>query len=191
MLAFCAQFMIFLFATVLAQAVPAATPVPDLTPSPANDPLLKLFQDGTFYLSAIIEAGAGIVIGIAAAQAIFQSFVLFIRNGNQAAKEDVRLNLGRWLAVALEFELAADILRTAVAPSWSEIGQLAAIAALRTALNYFLQQEIDKAARRGSVAQAPMPSTAPAPSHAPPQPGTAPQAGTGGTRLPAAPQRNP
>ncbi len=63
-------------------------------------------------------------------------------------KEDVRLKLGRWLAVALEFELAADILRTAVAPTWTEIGQLAAIAVLRTALNYFLQQEIDKAESR-------------------------------------------
>ncbi len=52
----------------------------------------------------------------------------------------MRLKLGRWLAVALEFELAADILRTAVAPTWTEIGQLAAIAVLRTALNYFLQR---------------------------------------------------
>ena len=63
-----------------------------------------------------------------------------------AAKTEVRLTLGRWLAVALEFELAADILRTAVAPTWNEIGQLAAIAALRTALNYFLGKEIDKEA---------------------------------------------
>jgi len=37
------------------------------------------------------------------------------------------------------------ILRTAVAPTWTEIGQLAAIVVLRTVLNYFLQQEIDKA----------------------------------------------
>ncbi|MBA3963570.1 MAG: DUF1622 domain-containing protein [Chthoniobacterales bacterium] len=36
-------------------------------------------------------------------------------------------------------------LRTAIAPTWNEIGQLAAIVVLRTALNYFLQQEIDKA----------------------------------------------
>lgn len=64
----------------------------------------------------------------------------------------MRLHLGRWLAVALEFELGADILRTAVAPTWSEIGQLAAIAAVRTALNYFLQAEIDKAKDRASAA---------------------------------------
>jgi hypothetical protein len=46
------------------------------------------------------------------------------------------------LALALEFLLGADILRTAVEPSWDEIGRLAAIAAIRTALNFFLQREI-------------------------------------------------
>ena len=59
--------------------------------------------------------------------------------------------LGRWLALALEFLLAADILRTAVAPSWSEIGQLAAIATIRTALNFFLQLEIDRSEERKAV----------------------------------------
>ncbi|MFC7607660.1 DUF1622 domain-containing protein [Teichococcus aestuarii] len=50
--------------------------------------------------------------------------------------------------VALEFTLAADILRTVVAPSWDDIGQLAAIATLRTVLNLFLEREIDQAAKR-------------------------------------------
>jgi len=62
--------------------------------------------------------------------------------------EHIRLRLGRWLALALEFELGADILRTAIAPTWVEIGQLAAIATIRTLLNYFLQLEIDRAAER-------------------------------------------
>ncbi len=68
--------------------------------------------------------------------------------GPAGRKEDVRLRLGRWLALALEFELAADILRTAVAPTWNEIGQLAAIIVLRTALNYFLQREIETSRTR-------------------------------------------
>ena len=49
----------------------------------------------------------------------------------------------------------AQTLRTAIAPTWSEIGQLAVIATIRTALNFFLQQEIDKAtARRAAPEQA-------------------------------------
>ncbi|MEY4338607.1 MAG: hypothetical protein RLZ14_457, partial [Actinomycetota bacterium] len=54
----------------------------------------------------------------------------------------VRLVLGSYLVLGLEFQLAADVLKTAVAPSFSEIGQLAAIAAIRTLLNYFLTKEM-------------------------------------------------
>ena len=50
--------------------------------------------------------------------------------------------LARYLALALEFQLGADILSTAVAPTWNEIGQLGAIAIIRTALNYFLSREM-------------------------------------------------
>jgi len=54
----------------------------------------------------------------------------------------VRLQLARYLALGLEFQLGADILSTAIAPSWDEIGKLAAIAVIRTGLNYFLMQEM-------------------------------------------------
>src|SRR5689334_8919761 len=92
-----------------------------------------------------VEFAAAILIAIASIEATIKAVRLFIdRSSPPEAKTEVRLTLGRWLAVALEFELAADILRTAVAPTWNEIGQLAAIAALRTALNYFLQREIEQ-----------------------------------------------
>lgn len=110
----------------------------------------------TVWLAIGTEAAAALIIGFATLEATVFALLLFLPaslrrsddDGPQAAKEQVRLRLGRWLAVALEFELGADILRTAVAPTWSEIGQLAAIAAIRTLLNYFLQQEIDKAEER-------------------------------------------
>ncbi|MEV6550041.1 DUF1622 domain-containing protein [Streptomyces sp. NPDC051597] len=59
----------------------------------------------------------------------------------------IRLTLGRFLALGLEFQLAGDILRTAIAPSFTEIGQLAAIAAIRTVLNYVLGREIEQERR--------------------------------------------
>ncbi|GLV59914.1 hypothetical protein KDH_67380 [Dictyobacter sp. S3.2.2.5] len=113
--------------------------------------LLKLW---TGYLASGVEGIAGLLIAIAALQATVRALLLFLGRGkgtNQQQEpqtENIRLRLGRWLALALEFELGADILRTAIAPTWNEIGQLAAIAAIRTLLNYFLQQEIDRAARR-------------------------------------------
>ena len=111
--------------------------------------MLELFKSWTLYLASRIEAGAAAIIALATLEAVTLSLRLFLsRNSSPNAKEEVRLRLGRWLSVGLEFELAADILRTAVAPTWNEIGQLAAIIVLRTALNFFLQQEIDKAASR-------------------------------------------
>ena len=59
--------------------------------------------------------------------------------------EHVRLILGRFLALGLEFQLASDILRTAVSPTLDDIAMLGAIAAIRTLLNYFLAQEIERA----------------------------------------------
>jgi uncharacterized membrane protein len=115
--------------------------------------MLELFKYLTIYLAAGIEAAAAIIIGFGSIEAGSKAFLLFIHRGDmQAAKEDIRLNLGRWLALALEFELAADILRTAIAPTWNEIGQLAAIIVIRTALNFFLQLEIDKAEQRRKIA---------------------------------------
>ena len=64
-----------------------------------------------------------------------------------AAKESLgftttRLILARHLALALEFELGADILGTAVSPSWDQIGKLGAVAVIRTGLNFFLTREM-------------------------------------------------
>lgn len=62
----------------------------------------------------------------------------------------VRLILARYLALALEFQLAADILSTSISPTWERIGRLAAIAIIRTGLNYFLSKEM-KEERKGII----------------------------------------
>ncbi len=109
------------------------------------------FKALTLGLATAAEASAAVVIGVGVVEAGAQTAWLVLRSlargasSPQHIKEQVRLKLGRWLALALEFELAADILRTAVAPTWNEIGQLAAVVVLRTTLNYFLQMEIDRA----------------------------------------------
>ncbi len=57
-------------------------------------------------------------------------------------------SLARYLALALELQLGADILSTAVAPSWDQIGKLGAIAAIRTVLNFFLMRELRRSRQR-------------------------------------------
>jgi uncharacterized membrane protein len=122
---------------------------------------MDLLKQITLWLASGTEAAAALVIALAAIEATARSLVLFVRRSTREpntgdaashdAKEEIRLKLGRWLALSLEFALAADILRTAVAPTWDEIGKLAAIAVLRTALNFFLQREIDGAKARQDV----------------------------------------
>ncbi len=100
----------------------------------------------TLYLARFVEIGAAFIIGFASLKAIFFYFLgIFSSKGQVFPKKEIRLSLGRSLALALEFLLGADILKTAVAPSWDDIGQLAAIAILRTGLNYFLDRELKQA----------------------------------------------
>jgi uncharacterized membrane protein len=109
-------------------------------------------REATQMVALGVEGAAALVIALAVLEAVVRALPLFAGGGTDrsAAMDAVRLRLGRWLAVALEFTLAADILRTAVAPDWDGIGKLAAIATLRTALNFFLQREIAQhEARRG------------------------------------------
>ena len=65
-----------------------------------------------------------------------------------------RLILARYLALALEFELGADILGTAVSPSWDQIGKLGAVAVIRTGLNFFLSMEMkgERTVEKGETA---------------------------------------
>lgn len=101
----------------------------------------------TLYLAHGAELCGALVIAVATLRGLVTYVIaLFTDHTGLVPKEAIRLNLGRSLALALEFELGADILKTAVAPTWTEIGQLAAIIILRTALNYFLEQELERAA---------------------------------------------
>ncbi len=64
------------------------------------------------------------------------------RRGKEFPFNQVRLRFGTWLALALEFQLGADILSTTVAPTTQDLIKLAVIAVIRTFLNYFLDREM-------------------------------------------------
>lgn len=86
--------------------------------------------------------GATIIfLGILTAGALLVKALLARRTTDFTA---IRLTLARYLALALEFQLGADILSTAIAPSWEQIGKLGAIAVIRTALNFFLSKEMEQ-----------------------------------------------
>ena len=103
----------------------------------------------TINVSHAVEILAAMIIGIA----VIKTAINFFRNLLNINKhlnkppfegrlEGLRVQFGSSVAVSLELLLGADVLATAVAPSWDDIGKLAAIAVLRTALNYFLEREL-------------------------------------------------
>ena len=69
---------------------------------------------------------------------------MFRGHASNADKRAVWLEFARWLVAGLTFQLAADIVQTTVAPTWDEIGRVAAIAAIRTFLTFFLDRDIDQ-----------------------------------------------
>jgi uncharacterized membrane protein len=100
-----------------------------------------LLREGVQWLRLIVELCGATIVGLGIAIAAVQ-FLAALLNRNTADFTAIRLVLARYLALALEFQLGADILSTAVAPTWTQIGQLGAIAVIRTALNYFLSREM-------------------------------------------------
>jgi uncharacterized membrane protein len=109
-----------------------------------------------------VEVVAALLIALGAAEAVGRLLAARLRGGLLQRRE-VWLRFATWLVLALEFLLAADVLRTAVSPTWSEVGRLGAIAVIRTFLNYFLARDMRELsrARPASTAGAPAEQTLP------------------------------
>ena len=109
----------------------------DRAPLPIEETIVWLVQ----WLKLGVEIiGAGLV-ALGVVIAVVELARHFLRGGGSDFTR-VRLVLARYLALALEFQLGADILTTAIAPSWEQIGKLGAIAVIRTGLNFFLAMEM-------------------------------------------------
>lgn len=107
-------------------------------------------------MEAILKEAAGNValgaelicvacVAIGALMAIGQTGAALIRRemSQRRIKRGIWTSFAAWIILALEFALGADIVRTAIAPSWDDIGQLAAIAVIRTGLNFFLERDLE------------------------------------------------
>ena len=93
------------------------------------------------WLKLGIETIGALLVAIGVAVAVVQ-LVRQLAKHEASEFTRIRLTLARYLALALEFQLGADILSTAIAPSWQQIGKLAAIAVIRTGLQFFLAKEM-------------------------------------------------
>jgi uncharacterized membrane protein len=102
--------------------------------------LEELFQRWASYVALMVEALAAIFIGIGAVEGLWT----LLTSPKEGRRTAVWKGFGVWLLLSLEFELGADIIRTAISPAWTQIGQLAAIAVIRTFLNHFLEEDLER-----------------------------------------------
>jgi uncharacterized membrane protein len=100
----------------------------------------RLLQELAMFLKVFLEGIAILTVAIAVILTLRKIFRLWRRD--RILQETIRLELGGVLALALEFLLAADIVGTAISPSWDAVAKLAAITGIRTFLNFFLQREV-------------------------------------------------
>ena len=96
----------------------------------------------TLFISHGLEIIAAVVIAAALVKLVIEYFEAALKAKNGLSAMQARVQFGSSVAVSLELLLGADVLATAVAPTWDEIGKLAAIATIRTVLNFFLEKEL-------------------------------------------------
>ena len=101
----------------------------------------ELVQTGVEWLRLVVETLGALVIAAGLVVAL-TGLVRHLVAQRGSSFTPIRLAFARYLTLALELQLAADILSTSVAPTWERIGKLAAIAVIRTALNFFLNREM-------------------------------------------------
>ena len=107
----------------------------------------------------IIDAMALVLIALATVVVFVQALRLTLRGHlTNVERRDLWLGYGRWLVAGLTMQLSADIIESSIYTSWDAIGQLAAIAVIRTFLNYFLERDIaDVRERQRATRPAPTP----------------------------------
>jgi uncharacterized membrane protein len=105
------------------------------------------FQAIAGAIALALEAIVVLIIAFAGLKAFIRTVpLLFNDDMMEADRRGIWLRFASALLLALEFTLAADLIRSAISPSWDAIGKLAAIAAIRIALNFFLARDIENMA---------------------------------------------
>ena len=96
----------------------------------------------------IIDGMALIIIAYATLQAFVGAVPLMVSPTTGQDRREIWLRYARWLVAGLTFQLAADIIETSITTSWDAVGRIAAVAVIRTFLNYFLERDLAEARER-------------------------------------------
>ncbi|MGM4905915.1 DUF1622 domain-containing protein [Tardiphaga sp. 866_E4_N2_1] len=92
----------------------------------------------------VIDALALVIIVVGTVEAFFSGMRAMLGSPSGHERRDVWLRYARWLVAGLTFQLAADIVETSITTDWNATGRIAAVALIRTFLNYFLDRDLEE-----------------------------------------------
>ncbi len=107
---------------------------------------METFHNGIIAVSFILNIIGAVIILAGVITALYE----LLKNGalfrEEAIKlnESVRIKLGSYLVLGLEFFIAGDVIKTIIIPTWESLGMLGAIVIIRTILSYFLTKDLRK-----------------------------------------------
>jgi uncharacterized membrane protein len=106
----------------------------------------ELFKAFAEKASLLVEVAAVVIVLYGSLEAFIRLvWVVATPGTTHGERKIIWRRYGMWLLLGLEFELAADIIGSVVSPTWADLGQLGAIAGIRTFLNYFLERDLERA----------------------------------------------
>ena len=106
----------------------------------------ELFVTIARVIALLVEAAAVLIVAYGSAEAFARLVWVAVTPGaTHGERKAIWRRFGLWLLLGLEFELAADIIGSVISPTWQDIGELGAIAVIRTFLNYFLERDLEAA----------------------------------------------
>jgi len=103
----------------------------------------ELLKELAGHIALAIEVVAVVLIAIGTVEALFRALRIVSTRARVDEMREIYMRYARWLVAGLTFQLAGDIVHTAIAPTWDEIGRLGAIAVIRTFLAYFLDRDME------------------------------------------------
>lgn len=92
----------------------------------------------------LIDAVALLVIVLGTIEAFVNGSLVLLGSRTGHERRDVWLRYARWLVAGLTFQLAADIIETSITTDWQAVARLAAVALIRTMLNFFLERDLEE-----------------------------------------------
>ena len=107
----------------------------------------ELFKEIAGKIALGVELISALLIAYGALEAVISLVFLKAKPADWtpfSRRRQIFVRFGTWMLLGLEFQLAADVVRSAISPTWTAIGQLAAIAGIRTLLNYFLEKDVEE-----------------------------------------------